>query len=185
MNHFLSITDILLEPIIGMEYPRVLWHGAENVPGLWASTGRVRAGMATGYPGWARAAALASTSPGSIRRHRGQAGDGGAGARYQPRSPGPGHTRKNLCVPWCSSRVRVTSVGLFWAGAGQRGEVARLQRSRVILDNYLGSGHWSQGLSNTWRDQTWGEQELTNVCIIQEIHYLKEILLFEFTLSIC
>ena len=105
-------------------------------------------------PGWARAAALASTSPGSIRRHRGQAGDGGAGARYQPRTPGPGHTRKNLCVPWCSSRVRVTSVGLFWAGAGQRGEVARLQWSRVILDNYLGSGHWSQGLSNTWRDQT-------------------------------
>ena len=83
----------------------------------------------------------------------------------------------------------VTSVGLFWAGAGQRGEVARLQRSWVILDNYLGSGHWSQGLSNTWRDQTRGEQELTNgnVCIIQEIRldYLKAILLFEFCVSVC
>ena len=117
-------------------------------------------------PEWARADSAGQHEPWCIRRHRGQAGDGGAGARYQPRSPGPGHTPGRISslstgVPWCSL-VMVTSVGLFWAGAWGRGEVARLQWS-LVLDNYLGSGHWSQGLSNTWWDQTGASRNWPNV----------------------
>ena len=156
MNHFLSITDILLEPIIGMEYPRMLWHCRE-LPGICVHR-TVQSWDGDWLPrSEPEQSALASTSPASSGGTGArQAGDGGAGARYQPRVPGPGHTPGRISslstgVPWCS-RGMVTSVGLFWAGAGQRGEVARLQWS---LDNYLGSGHWSQpGLSNTWRDQT-------------------------------
>ena len=41
MNHFLSITEILLEPITGMEYPECC-DTAENYPGYLAERGQHR-----------------------------------------------------------------------------------------------------------------------------------------------
>ena len=167
MNHFLSITDILLEPIIGMEYPRMMWHCRE-LPGILCQHRTVQSWDGDWLPrSEPEQTALASTSHGA---------SGGTGARRGMAGPGPvtspavparvTHQEESLpcpCtgVPWCSL-VMVTSVGLFWAGAWGRGEVARLQWS-LVLDNYLGSGHWSQGLSNTWWDQTGASRNWPNV----------------------
>ena len=93
-------------------------------------------------PEWARADSAGQHEPWCIRRHRGQAGDGGAGARYQPRSPGPGHT------PGRISSLSTVSHGAAWwwspawdysgleLGAGER------------LRDY--SDHWSWII-------TWGQ----------------------------
>ena len=125
MNHFLSITEILLEPIIRMEYPRLL--RARIARDLWVQ------GPAPGCPELLRRLVVRTEErsagqhePASQPRPRArQAGDHAAGAVTGLRPGGPGQQRTRagrISSLW----TRVTSVGLFWAGAGGWGEVARL-----------------------------------------------------------
>ena len=80
MNHFLSITDILLEPIIGMEYPRMMWHCRE-LPGILCQHRTVQSWDGDWLPrSEPEQTALASTSHGA---------SGGTGARRGMAGPGP------------------------------------------------------------------------------------------------
>ena len=122
MNHFLSITEILLEPITEWNIPNVV-----TLPrisrDIWlrgASTGLSRAGMATGYPGLL----LTPLPARAIRRHRGLVTGGGwRGRGPLPVShPRPGSQRSSrkeeseLC-PRLPGHHRVTILGWSW---GQR-----------------------------------------------------------------
>ena len=121
MNHFLSITEILLEPITEWNIPNVV-----TLPrisrDIWLR------GPAPDGPelGW-RLVTRVCSSPRCQHEPSGgtgawsQAGDGGGAARYQARIPGPGHTssrkeESELC-PRLPGHHRVTILGWSW---GQR-----------------------------------------------------------------